>query len=212
LLAKYTKFFYIMHTKIDFLKELSEDHQTSSLPAWLLEDITQERLFWTVEKLNILPENNILSIGYGSGHLIYYIANELQHGGGSVVGLDNSEIMKRHASAINQKFIDSNVVKLLSGGANKLDYPSDYFDHIFTHNIHFFWNDPVREISHITPFLKTGGKFSLIFQPRWAKNDSDIQESIKRIRSELQRSGFNQIVVDSKEMEPVQCISVCGIK
>jgi len=50
-----------MHTKIDFLKELSEDHKTSSLPAWLLEDINQERLFWTVEKLNILPENNILS-------------------------------------------------------------------------------------------------------------------------------------------------------
>jgi len=120
--------------------------------------------------------------------------------------------MKRHASAINKKFIDNKVVKLLSGRVHKLDYPQEYFDHIFTHNIHFFWNNPVREISHIRPFLKTGGKFSLIFQPRWAKNNADKQESIKRIKSVLQRSGFSQIVVDSKEMEPVQCISVCGIK
>lgn len=201
-----------MRTKTDFLRELSTDHDTKTLPAWLLDQVNQERLFWTIEKLNLHPDNNILSIGYGSGHLIYYIAHELQEGKGSVVGLDNSEIMLRHASQINQQYIDKKIVNLLNGGVRKLQYPHEHFDHIFTHNIHFFWNNPVREISYILPFLKKGGKFSLIFQPRWAKNEDAIENSIKKIKSVLLRSGFMEIEVDSKSMEPVKCISVCGIK
>ncbi len=201
-----------MRTKIDFLKELSIDHDVQSLPPWLLDHVNQERLFWTIEKLNLQPDNNILSIGYGSGHLIFYIAHELQKGKGTVVGLDNSEIMLRHATQINQNYINKKIVSLLRGGVSNLEYPQEYFDHIFTHNIHFFWNNPVREISHILPFIKNDGKFSLIFQPRWAKNEDAIENSVKRIISVLQRSGFKQIEVDSKEMEPVKCISVCGIK
>lgn len=208
----HTKFFIIMRTKTYFLKELSIDHDAQSLPPWLLDQVNQERLFWTIEKLNLHPDNNILSIGYGSGHLIYYIAHELSEGNGTVVGLDNSEIMFRHASQINQEYIEQAIVTLLNGGVRKLAYPEEHFDHIFTHNIHFFWNDPVREISGILPFLKNGGKFSLIFQPRWAKNEEAIENSIKKIKSVLNRSGFGQIEIDSKEMEPVKCISVCGIK
>lgn len=201
-----------MRTKNYFLRELSTDHNTKSLPAWLLDQVNQERLFWTVEKLNLHPDHNILSIGYGSGHLIYYIAHELSEGKGTVTGLDNSEIMFRHASQINRQYIDKNKVDLLSGGVRKLNHPKEHFDHIFTHNIHFFWNNPVREISHIMPFLKKGGKFSLIFQPRWAKNEDAIENTVRKIESVLTRSGFDHIDIDSKEMKPVKCISVCGIK
>ena len=191
----------------DYLQE-----EKKHLPKLLLKNVNQERLFWTVEKLNLKKDMKLLSIGYGSGHLLYYIAGELSKSNGLVVGLDNSEIMFRHASVINKSYVKQKTVKLLTGGVRQLDYPENYFDHIFTQNIHFFWNNPVRDISQMKPLLKENGRLSLIFQPRWARNQPAIDATISRMKSVMDRAGFTHIEIDRKDMEPVPCLSICGIK
>jgi ubiquinone/menaquinone biosynthesis C-methylase UbiE len=169
-----------------------------------------QRSLWTVEKLQVKPTDSILEIGYGPGVTMKLVTDRLTSG--FVAGVDHSKVMFRQASKRNQKHIASKKVKLETGTIADLTYPENSFDLIYGSNIHFFWKEPVAEFQKLFSLLKPSGRLVVVFQPRWAKSEEEIRDIAIKTKKQFEAAGFKQIEVEFKQLKPVTCIYISGIK
>lgn len=181
-----------------------------SLVGWSMALKNRERNNWAIEKMKICPDDRILEIGFGPGYALKLISGMLS--GGSIVGVDRSEVMYKQAFKRNAEGIHNKKVELLRGGAWDVMYPDNSFDIIFASNVHFFWEEPKEEMERLKALLKTGGKLCLIFQPRWAKSDEHVKQIAEDTKLEMKNAGFKIDELAFKKMSSVTCIYLCGIK
>lgn len=170
----------------------------------------KDRRQWTLEKLAISENHKILEIGFGSGVTMKSIANKLASG--FVAGIDYSDVLFRVVSKNNTNLIQNNKMKLHKGTVLDLDYPSEFFDIVFSNKVYYFWDDPVHELFRIKDLLKPSGKFMLVFQPLWLREDELIKLLMCQIEQQFVRAGFHSLESEKKSMKPVDCIYIAGHK
>lgn len=176
--------------------------------GWSTSLKNNDRVSWTIEKLQARPRDTLLEIGYGPGVTLKKIADRLTSG--SIAGIDHSDIMFEQASKRNRKHVENGKVKLECGTVWDLKYPKNHFDIIYGSNVHFFWEKPAREFAHLVAFLKPGGRLVMVFQPRLAK--TGISEVADETKAQYQEAGLTNIEIDFKAMSPLPCIYISGRK
>lgn len=176
--------------------------------GWLLSFKNNERVNWTLEKLQFRQSDILLEVGYGPGVTLQKVANNLA--AGFIAGIDHSDIMFVQASKRNKELIAKGKVKLECGTVWDLKYPENHFDIIYGSNVHFFWENPTKEFKHLISFLKPGGRLIMVFQPRLAK--TGIEEVAEETKIQYEQSGLTNIEIELKKMNPIPCIYISGQK
>ncbi len=176
--------------------------------GWLLSFKNNDRVEWTVEKLQVRPSDILLEVGYGPGVTLEKVAKSLISG--FIAGIDHSDIMLEQASRRNKEQIKKGKVKLECGTVWDLKYPKNHFDIIYGSNVHFFWDNPTKEFKHLVSFLKPGGRLVMVFQPRLAK--IDVRAVADDTKIQYEEAGLTNIEIDFKTMRPVTCIYISGQK
>ncbi|KAA3662342.1 MAG: class I SAM-dependent methyltransferase [Calditrichaeota bacterium] len=116
---------------------------------------------WTMEFLEIQPQDNVLEIGFGHGIYIEKAAKKADQG--FVAGIDFSEAMVKRARRFNKHLIRRKKVALLHNDMQPIPYPDTFFDCAFAVNVIYFWNKPENELREIYRVLKPGGILALYF-------------------------------------------------
>jgi ubiquinone/menaquinone biosynthesis C-methylase UbiE len=115
--------------------------------------------FWTIELLNIKKGETVLELGCGAGYAMKQI---LEHTlPKEMVGLDISPAVIKSARIRNRKAIKEERAKLVQGNVQKLPFPNDHFDKLFSIHTIYFWDDIDETVSEIYRVLKPGGSFIL---------------------------------------------------
>jgi ubiquinone/menaquinone biosynthesis C-methylase UbiE len=116
-------------------------------------------------KLEARGGENILEIGFGSGTHIRDLVESAP--GMHYRGIDISPLMVQEAGRINADLtLAGNVSLELVPDGNKIPFPDNFFDGIFTVNTLYFWKEPEEYASEIYRVLKKGGRFCLCFAAR----------------------------------------------
>ncbi len=170
----------------------------------------KERINWVVEQLYVQPGDKLLEIGFGPGEALRLIAGKLKTG--SIVGIEHSEVMLRHAINKSTGYIKENKIRLLFSSVEDIKFAPASFDKIFASNVHFFWGKPVIEFERLKKFLVNEGKLFMIFQPRWARTEEDIKAIAQKTANQFKAAGLKNINIKFKPMKPVTCISVSAQK
>lgn len=148
-----------------------------------------------VKKLMAVNENDrILEIGFGTGQLIFDMAQLIN--GGIIEGIEFSDEMISIAGKRNKKYITEGKVKILKGNFDDFTIEKNIYDKICTINTIYFWKDPKKTAEKIAQILKPGGKFITAFedirQLQQRKLDEDIFQlySAFDVKDLLFNSGF----------------------
>lgn len=112
-----------------------------------------------------LPDEKVLDIGFGNGVLINKLTNISE---ATFYGIDISEDIIKKANDVNRRGIASGRVFLSQGTVTELNFPSEYFDSIYTVNTIYFWNDLSEGLKEINRVLKPGGSFlNVAYTKQW---------------------------------------------
>lgn len=178
----------------------------------LMVSMNRERIDWVVSLLDVRPGESILEVGFGPGVAVQQIARRTA--AGLIAGVDASDIMVRQASRRNAAAIRENRVELQHGSVSDLPYPDRHFDQAFAINSLHHWPDRAGGLEELRRVLKSGGQVLIAEQPRWLMNApaEHVHQYGEQIAAQLQTAGFKQVEVLYKEMEPVACLCVMGVK
>jgi ubiquinone/menaquinone biosynthesis C-methylase UbiE len=118
---------------------------------------------YTLDALNLKPNDNLLELGMGNGFFVKEIfAAENTVG---YTGCDFSETMVEEALRLNEVFVKAGQAEfILASGAN-LPFPDETFDTVFTVNTLYFWTNPAQELAEIRRVLKPEGTLLLAIRP-----------------------------------------------
>lgn len=164
----------------------------------------KDRIRWAIEKMGIRSDDRVLEIGFGPGYAVKLISETL-NGGGSITGIDHSDIMYKQAVKKNSVGIRTGNVKLILGDFDKSVFPENEYDKIFAINVHWFWKDQQEHFKKISRLLKDDGNLYLIYQPRWAKSSEELNQITSDTKTVLEDSGLIISGMEVKEMKPVNC-------
>src|SRR5688572_5400825 len=110
--------------------------------------------------------------------------------------------MYRSALKKNAMYISNQKAKLQVGNIWSVLYENS-FDIVCGSNVHFFWENPVEELSQLYSLLKPGGRIVISFQPRWVKSEDEVHLLASILYEQFERAGFKNIKMDFKPMKPV---------
>lgn len=110
---------------------------------------------WTISRLDLKSENQLLEVGFGAGRAIELVATHVATG--HVSGIDLSQEMVRAATRRNAKAIKAGQVTLCHGDVTTLPFADNQFDKIFSIQTLYFWPDPPRALAEIFRVLKPDG-------------------------------------------------------
>lgn len=151
-----------------------------------------ETNMWSVQALNVQPEDKILEVGFGPGLAIKEIARRAPYG--YVAGIDYSELMLARAKKENAKAIRDGLVTLQHADVLNLPDFGVLFDKIVAINNAMFWKDRVEALKKLKNTLKPGGFISIVIQ----RNEKDFlrggrNEEIFAYMEQLRQAGFIKI-------------------
>lgn len=151
-----------------------------------------ETNMWSVQALNVQPEDKILEVGFGPGLAIKEIARRASYG--YVVGIDYSELMLARAKKENAKAIRDGLVTLRHADVLNLPNFGVLFDKIVAINNAMYWKDRVEALKKLKNTLKPGGFISIVIQ-RNEKNylKGGRNQEIHGYMEELRQAGFVKI-------------------
>ena len=133
------------------------------------------------EKLEILGDDLILEIGFGTGKLMNNIARQLDTG--SIQGVDLSTTMVGIAERRNAKFIKNGKVVVRHGDFGKMHYRANSFDKIYSVNTIYFWRHPDKYLDEIHRILKAEGILALAFEDKAQLETKPLSRDIFRFYS-----------------------------
>ncbi len=169
------------------------------------------RIEWAIELLDVQQSERILEIGFGPGLAVREMSKTTTSG--FIAGIDRSELMVKQASQLNRIAIAQEKVELKQGSADRpLDYLSDSFDKVLTINSHFFWENPTLSFQEVQRVLKPEGLLFIIWQPRWAKTEQEVKDSVNKTSEQLSNAGFEITELKFKPLKPVTGICVLAKK
>jgi ubiquinone/menaquinone biosynthesis C-methylase UbiE len=150
-----------------------------------------------VADLKDTPRLEMLEIGPGNAGFLDTLFALFK--GLSYTGLDGSEDMVTLASAAHAKRLKANRAQFIQGIAQKMPFPTRYFDSVLSVNTLYFWpnlKDTLREISRV---LKPDGVLCLGFgDPHFMAqmpftNHGFQLYSAEQVRIGLKDAGFEKV-------------------
>jgi ubiquinone/menaquinone biosynthesis C-methylase UbiE len=163
----------------------------------------------TLELLDLRPGDRVLEVGFGPGLAIARAA-ELASGG-TVVGIDHSELMLREATRRNVEAVRAGRVELLLGSADALPTFGRRFEKVFAVNVFMFWKDPVAVLGGLREVMSPGGVIALTLQPRRrGASTRDTRAAGEAMAAALRAAGFGEVRTEILEMAPVAAACVLG--
>lgn len=171
----------------------------------------QERVRWTIQLLDLQPNDRVLEIGFGPGYAIAEACKLLP--GGFIAGVDHSEVMVRQATKRNTVAIRNGKVDLKLGSASDLPIYGEPFDKIFTINSIHFWTNPMSTLKELHERLKPGGLIAVTLQPRSRGSSSETTKGIgKELKTNLEEAGFRNVRVEFKHAKPAPVTCAIGTR
>ena len=114
------------------------------------------------ELMSVHIDDRIIEIGFGTGKLIYKMAQQIDKG--VVEGIDFSRTMASIARKRNKKNIAKGKVKIFEENFDEMPYEKEKFTKACSVNTLYFWPDPVHTARRIAEILKPDGKLILAFE------------------------------------------------
>lgn len=114
------------------------------------------------ELISVQTNDRIIEIGFGTGKLIYKMAQQIDKG--FIEGVDFSRAMVSIAQNRNKKNIANGKVKILEGNFDDMPYEKEKFTKACSVNTLYFWPAPVHTAKKIAGILKPYGKLFLAFE------------------------------------------------
>ena len=112
--------------------------------------------------MSVQPDDRIFEIGFGTGKLIYKLAQQIDKG--LIEGVDFSRTMVSIAQKRNKKNIAKGTVKIFEGDFDTMPCEKETFSKVCSVNTLYFWPTPVHTARKIADILKPDGKFILAFE------------------------------------------------
>ncbi|MFC0190231.1 class I SAM-dependent methyltransferase [Fictibacillus aquaticus] len=166
---------------------------------------------WTASLLDIRDGDKLVEVGYGPGKGIEYICRAYQNV--SLTGYDISADMKELAESRNSDYIKERRVTLYSRSVAEASEQPETFDKAYSVNSILIWKDPVNDLRVIKEWLKPNGQIAITLQPHEkGATDETAEENGKVISLYLKQAGFQNITVHTKEMKPVNAVTVTANK
>jgi ubiquinone/menaquinone biosynthesis C-methylase UbiE len=114
------------------------------------------------ELMSVQIDDRIIEIGFGTGKLIYRMAQQIEKG--IIEGVDFSKVMVSIARKRNKKNIRIGKVKILEGNFDEMPFGKENFTKACSINTLYFWSEPVHTAKKIAEILKPDGKLILAFE------------------------------------------------
>ena len=170
----------------------------------------RERSRWTVDLLDIGPDDRVLELGCGPGVALQHVARRLQSG--TVVGLDHSLVMARQATRRNREGIGAGKILVRVGPIDGVAAVGGAFTKIFSVNVVQFLPDKPAFFRLLHTKLAPGGIVATTYQPR-NKNPtrSDAIAMADQISAAMQSAGFAEIRVEERDFQP-PAVCVIGVR
>ena len=169
---------------------------------------------WTLDLLDVRPDQTLLEIGSGPGLLLGKIAVQLTSG--RVFALDLSRSMVRMARLRNLIHLLRGTLRVDQGDAMKLPYHVGQFDSIVSVHSIYFWPEPAQVLQECRKVLRPGGKLVLTFMPRrkWPQEGAGATCHVfseEEMVSLLQKTGFSSVKVIPGEAHFRECAVVAEV-
>jgi ubiquinone/menaquinone biosynthesis C-methylase UbiE len=114
------------------------------------------------ELMSVQIDDRIIEIGFGTGKLIYRMAQQIEKG--IIEGVDFSKVMVSIARKRNKKNIRIGKVKILEGNFDEMPFGKENFTKACSTNTLYFWSEPVHTAKKIAEILRPDGKLILAFE------------------------------------------------
>jgi ubiquinone/menaquinone biosynthesis C-methylase UbiE len=133
---------------------------------------------WTIELMNIQPDDSILDIGCGGGMAIKEIA--MIATSGVVAGVDYSEIMVKQALKRNAAAVQARHVVIKYGNILKLPFEDASFDKACAIESFHFWPDQIAGLKEVHRVLRPKGLAAIA--TAWNKEMPNHQKHVAMAR------------------------------
>jgi ubiquinone/menaquinone biosynthesis C-methylase UbiE len=171
----------------------------------------RQRNAWTVELLDLKPDDRFLEIGFGPGLAIGLAAERITSG--RIVGIDHSEAMRTLALSRNAGAMRAGSVELLTGGLEQLAGFAEPFTKVMSTNVVQFWGDGEAAYRSIAAVMAPGGRIATTYQPRHrGATAADADAMAGKISDWMEAAGFRDIRTERLPLEPMPAICVLGGK
>lgn len=171
---------------------------------------------WTIELLDLKPEDRVLELGFGAGRAIELVAVQVPDG--QVAGIDISQEMVRSASRRNARAIKSSQVALRHGDLTALPFADSQFDKVFSIQTLYFWSDTPQALAEIFRVLKPGGVLVVTLSTGTTDGAATGLEHYQLILEEqvipaMQELGFSQVSIEQgPASRQFKTTAVVGVK
>jgi len=169
-----------------------------------------ERNHWTLQLLDLQPDDRLLEVGFGPGIAIEEAARFITNG--QIVGIDHSDVMLKQASKRNAQAIARGQVELHVGTIKDLPPYSQPFTKMCSANVVQFWQDPTADFAKLRSILVEGGVIATTYMPRHSHaTTADALSKANEIVEHLKSAGFVNIRIEENPFKPISAISVVAV-
>ena len=133
------------------------------------------------ELMSVQIDDRIIEIGFGTGKLIYKMAQQIDTG--IIEGVDFSKVMVSIAQKRNKKNIAKGMVKIFEGNFDKMPYEKEKFSKACSVNTLYFWPAPVHTAGKIADILEPNGKLILAFEDIEQLKQRNLNQEVFHIYS-----------------------------
>lgn len=181
------------------------------LAGWIMQTrpSNKQRNQWTVDLLDIRPEDRVLEVGCGPGLALAACAARATRG--HVVGLDHSATMIAQARRRLGRMGLLDRADLVIAGIDAVPGLSGPFERIYSINVVQFLPDAAAFFTILFTALAPGGLAATTYMPR-NRNPSrtDALSMAEKVRAAMTEAGFTDIRVEELPLEPVPAVCVLG--
>ena len=117
----------------------------------------------TLERLDLVPDDRVLEVGFGGGDMIARMALVITDG--RIAGVDFSPDMTASCEKRFASLVRAGRVELRCAGVEALPYADETFTKACTVNTIYFWPDPLGALREIRRTLRAGGRLVVTFNP-----------------------------------------------
>jgi SAM-dependent methyltransferase len=158
-----------------------------------------KRSRWAVDLLDIQAGDRLLEVGCGPGVAIAAAAAR----GGTVVGVDRSDVMVGQARRRNRRAVRGGSVELHARSVEDLPPFDTPFDKVLAVNTVGHWADPLDGVVALRSSLRTGGTIAIVTQPRGANaTEADTRAAADSTAELLGEAGFVDVRSATLDLDP----------
>jgi ubiquinone/menaquinone biosynthesis C-methylase UbiE len=166
---------------------------------------------WTVDLLELKPDDRVLEIACGPGVALKACLRRLKKG--RAVGIDHSEVMIKQAGRRNARAVAKKRLVLISGTIDDLPRDEPLFEKVFSVNLIQFITDKEAYIAACLQHLAPNGTLATTCQPRGSRATRESALAMARTLTDfMTKAGLADVHTEILEERPVPAICVLGRK